>query len=615
MANLGRRAMPAVLAALTGAGLMIPTRILFPASEAQPPPDPADCVALTVLAAAYKDPFMVELIGRFHNMQPRLGDGRCIEVVELPARASGEAKTDLLDGRVKPDVWIPASSSWVDLVRHRSGDDIVPGEKDIEIIAHSYQVIAIPQVMAKDPLIKWPSGTIVDGRPTLGWRTLHELALRNRQEPGRFRFGKSNPEFSTSGLHATVGAFAAAKAALEAEGPLAEDETDPLTTADFDDPVRLEKLLPFVRELEESVIYYRDSSVELLPTLHRPVGFGGVPLFSAVPVQEMSVLQYNFGDEGGKAGGDPLPCPPDSPNRPPEQKLVAIYPREFTVKAKLPYVILQWVRGDKREAAEKFEAFLLSDEIAEAFRDQGFRTKQPGKECLFTQENGVLENPLDIDPPEAEVLQKVLETWARVRKAARVLILIDTSVTPLDLVNQAKQAVSDSLKYFGERDAFEVWAFPSKDPEKAFDRVAVWPDPAAGGLASVEAKIAAITPQNGASDLYKTLTDALKEAEDRSDPAVIDGIILLTDGVDEMAPRRRLNRNNVAGKIERSESRFEVLVFPVAYGESPDYETLDAFAKASRTGLACLDPTAPSGCVQSTPQSIDKVFADVVRNF
>jgi hypothetical protein len=203
---------------------------------------------------------------------------------------------------------------------------------------------------------------------------------------------------------------------------------------------------------------------------------------------------------------------------------------------------------------------------------------------------------------------KVRDAWPGVRKTARVLILIDTSVTPVDQVKQAKQAVIASLDYFRERDAFQVWSFPSRDPTKAFDKVVV--DKALGG---VKARIEGITARSGDSHLYETLAAALTEVERNADPDVIDGIILLTGGVDE--PPSDLTPQTVADKIRRANLDSEVFVFPIAYGDHPDYEGLKMIGEYSLTALACPNPDAYAGCERGPPRQIDEVFADVVRNF
>ena len=79
-------------------------------------------------------------------------------------------------------------------------------------IANSPLVIAMPKPMAQ--ALGWPN------KP-LGWGDVYQLAQDPRgwasvnQPYGAFTLGKTNPNFSTSGLHATIGTYVAATGHLQ----------------------------------------------------------------------------------------------------------------------------------------------------------------------------------------------------------------------------------------------------------------------------------------------------------------------------------------------------------------------------------------------------------------
>jgi len=178
-------------------------------------------------------------------------------------------------------------------------------------------VIAMPRPMAE--AMGWPATEI-------GWHDILTLA----QDPqgwaryghpqwGRFRLGKTDPTVSTSGLHALVGTYYAATG-LSAD----------LTV----DDVRKSDVVAFVKGIEGSVEHYGSTASTFLANL-KTASDAGNPLgyVSAIAVEEKQIFDYDQAR--------------------PEVPLVAIYPREGTLVADHPYVVLRapWVDDTKRRAA------------------------------------------------------------------------------------------------------------------------------------------------------------------------------------------------------------------------------------------------------------------------
>src|SRR5439155_13932982 len=128
--------------------------------------------------------------------------------------------------------------------------DLVPA--DVESIARTPLVLAMPRPMAE--ALGWP-------KTPIGWGDVLKLAndprgwaAKGHPEWGSFKLGKTNPNISTSGLAATVGAFVAATG-----------RSSDLTERDLKDP----KVRTFVRDVERSVVHYGDTTLTFLSNLQR----------------------------------------------------------------------------------------------------------------------------------------------------------------------------------------------------------------------------------------------------------------------------------------------------------------------------------------------------------
>ena len=253
MARSGSR-VPLVIAALLGLLLIFVVRFLAggsgdeptaeeptPAGEA-PVAAPSDCTTVTTAASSEKAALLTELAKTYNQSGPEV-DGQCVWM-SVVSKASGAAATALargwdesLDGP-RPDVWTPASTSWAVLVDHDSAtlDRPSPIPADRPSLVQSPLVIAMPQPMAE--ALGWPDKPI-------GWSDLAAMTdsqgwgAKGHPEWGRFKLGKTNPHFSTSGLNATVASYFAATGV-----------SSDLTVAQVKDP----KTQKFVSSIEDASI-------------------------------------------------------------------------------------------------------------------------------------------------------------------------------------------------------------------------------------------------------------------------------------------------------------------------------------------------------------------------
>jgi Ca-activated chloride channel family protein len=561
-------------------------------------------VTLAVTASSEKAQLLKQLASDYTARRPQV-DGRCVQV-RVTSKASGAAMAALarptgwqesVDGP-RPDVWTPASSGWVTLLQQRTASTdrprLVPA--DVPRIAASPLVIAMPRPMAE--ALGWPG-------KKLGWSDLLDLARSGagwgkfgHPEWGTFRLGKTNPNFSTSGLNATIGAYFAATG-------LASD----LTARDIANP----KTRSFVTGVERSVVHYGDTTLTFLSNLQRADDQGaGLAYISAVSVEEKSVWDYNQGNPTG----DPATLGRHGKPRIP---LVAIYPKEGTLLSDHPFVVLTapWVDDAKRKAAAGFLAYLQSGTAQTRFQQFAFRDYRNRPGPLISQANGLSprEPATLLSPPAPAVLDSLLRSWEDLRKRANVLIVMDTSGsmgeevsgTGRSKLDLAKQAAVSSLAQFGRDDQVGLWMFSTKlDGDRDY-RELVPAGPMSqqidGGQrrAVLRQRIEGLPPQGG-TGLYDTSLASFQFMQAHQRPESINAVVLLTDGRNE---DNGISLQALLDQLRTEQGDQSVRLFTIAYGDDADQDTLKQIAEA----------TNGAAYNSSDPTNINQVFTAVISNF
>jgi Ca-activated chloride channel family protein len=558
---------------------------------------PADCTSLMVAASSEKAA-LLQAIADDYAKDDGVADGKCARVV-VKTKASGGATTALARGwnetvdGPRPDVWTPASTSWTALLRYQTSSRDLPdlvGDGKLPNLARTPLVIAMPKPMAET--LGWPNKPI-------GWSDVLALAkdpqgwARYGKSYGAFKLGKTNPNFSTSGLNATIGAYFAAT-----------QRSSDLTAKDLADP----KVLAYVKAVESSVVHYGDTTLTFLSNLQKADDRGqGLSYVSAVTVEEKSVWDYNQGNPTG----DPKTL---GQHRKPRTPLVAIYPKEGTLFSDNPFVTLKadWVTDAKRAVAADFLAYVQAGKAQKRFTDAAFRDFQDKAGPLVNPAEGLLpgEPKAVIGPPAPAVLAGVKDSWERLRKRARVLLVLDVSgsmgepvgsagATKLEL---AKKAAASAVGQLAPDDLLSLWIFSTQqDHEKPYRELVPF-GTARERLATVKAKIADLQPEGG-TGLYATVRAASASMAASYDPARINAVVVLTDGRNEFPADN--NIASLVAALDVEDSSQAVRVFPIAYGEDADLGELTKIADASRA--AAYDA--------SDPASIDKVLTAVLSNF
>ncbi|MGH9194408.1 MAG: substrate-binding and vWA domain-containing protein [Acidimicrobiia bacterium] len=555
------------------------------------------CITVAITASSEKAALLDQISEAYEGDDPRVR-GRCVDIKVTSKSSGGAAEAlargwdDAVDGP-RPDVWSPASSGWVVILQQRLAAKDQPGMVPDELphVAETPLVIAMPRPMAQamgwpDKEIGW-SDILSLSRDPAGWGKL------GHPEWGAFRLGKTNPNFSTSGLNATIGAYFAATG-----------RSSDLTEADIADP----KVVDFVKGVESSVVHYGDITLTFLENLQKADDKGqGLTYISAVTVEEKSVWDYNKGNPTG----DPKTLGKHAPPRTP---LVAVYPKEGTLLSDNPYTVLNapWVDDAKKEAAADFLKFLQRKEQQARFQKFAFRDFSGKAGSEIKPSNGLIpaEPRTKIAPPSPQVLDKIQQSWAQLRKRARVLMIIDVSGSMGQSVPKsgetklalAQRAAVNALAQFAPDDQLGLWAFSSdmQGNQPFLELVPI--SPVSERLDDLKQKISGLAPRGG-TGLYATTRAAARKMQEGFEPSRINAIVLLTDGKNEY-PRD----TDLAGLLRELQSEGEdsaVRVFPIAYGDDADLGILKQIAEASRA--AAYDAADPA--------SIDKVFTAVVSNF
>ena len=573
-------------------------------------PRRGDCITVDVAVSSEKIDLLGDLADRFNDSSDAELDGECI-FVEVRSKASGAAMTALAEGWNEaddgplPTIWSPASSSWGTILNQELADagnePMAPDDPTPFMLTPL--VIAMPKPMAE--ALGWPDTPI-------GWKDVLALsqseggwAEQGHPEWGEFRLGKTNPNFSTSGLSALI-----------AQTYAATGKTSGLSAEDLANPA----VVQYGTDIESSVVHYGDITMTFLNNWFRADRRGTALTYaSAVAVEEKSLIDYNKGNPDGVLSQGEEPRPPRTP-------LVAIYPEEGTLYSDNPFFILdaQWVTPQQREAAEKFQEYVQRPENQERVLEYGFR---PGNPEVTVDDPIVAANGVDPDQPATllevptgQVMVDLLDTWAQQRKGARVMLVLDVSgsmgepadrddpagPTRLDL---AKEAVIDGLDDFKPEDLVGLRIFTTDDDGRPVVEDLSPVAPIGPNREALVRQVTNLIPRRG-TPLYEVTQKSYDQMLEQYDPSLINAVIVLTDGENDDGnqadDREQFESllNDVKTNSDGENSK-PVRIFTVAYGSGADPRELRQIAEASNaTAYQASDAT-----------TINQVFAAVISNF
>jgi Ca-activated chloride channel family protein len=595
-----RRPLPLIIAVVLGLVAVVAVYLILwddDGGGAQGEIHREGCVKFTMAASSEKAALLKQMANDYNSGTRTFGDGKCGDATVF-SKASGGAMEALgsgwdeqRDGGPVPQVWSPASSTWISLLRERTTAQDKPdlvAKGELPSIAQTPLVLAMPRPMAE--ALGWPAKPI-------GWADVLGLVTKpegwgaaGHPEWGRFKIGKTNPHFSTSGLNATIGAYVAATGT----------STD-LQLADLAKP----NVVNFVKGVESGVVHYGDTTLTFLSNLADADKRGlGMSYISAVAVEEKSVWDYNQGNPTG----DPALL---GKNPKPQVPLVAIYPSEGTLLSDNPYAILTTASEEQNAAAADFLAFLQEKPQQDRFLAAAFRGYDGARGGPISQENGLLPDAkfTVLGAPAPEVTAKVLAGWDTQRKRANVLLVMDVSGSMNESTGSgsklelAKRAAVAAVGAFAPDDNVALWTFSTELNGASTpwtERIPLGPVRAnAAQLRSVIGSLAA----EGGTALYATTRAAQRTMLASADPTRINAVVVLTDGRNEYPKDNDLEA--LVRDLDASQLENSVRVFTVAYGDRADLEALNRISQASRA--AAYDARDPA--------TIDKVLVAVLSNF
>jgi Ca-activated chloride channel family protein len=565
--------------------------------------DTGDCIVVDMAVSSEKIALLEDLADAFNRSDAAVVGERCV-VVRPRSVASGLAATLIPEGWPNPEangeppvIWSPAASAWAGIVNDRAGQVLAPPGTPFMLTP---LVIAMPRPMAE--ALGWPAESIgfADLVPLAqdpaGWASV------GHPEWGPFRLGKTNPNFSTSGLNFTIAEYYAAVG-----------KTQGLTIEDLARPAAVE----FASQIESAVVHYGDITMTFLNNWFAADARGTALTYtSVVAVEEKSVIDYNLGNPDG------VLSPGEEP-RVPRDPLVAIYPEEGTLFSDSPFIVLdtEWVDADEKTAAAAFETFVQLPENQQQVLAYGFRPNNASVPLgdPITPANGVdpTQPTAELEVPAPDVLVGILDSWAQLRKDARVLLVLDISgsmgefaaddKTRLDL---AQDAAISALGQFKATDDVGLWVFSTDlggpDPNV---RELVPIGPMGEQQDAIATAIADQFPTNG-TPLYDVTEQAYETMVAGYDPSKINAIVLLTDGENDDGDLDD-DDQQFADLIATLQSGSEgsssqpVRLFTISYGETADVATLRAISQATQAATYNA----------SNPATINQVFTAVISNF
>jgi Ca-activated chloride channel family protein len=412
------------------------------------------------------------------------------------------------------------------------------------------------------------------GKKPIGWSDILALSRNpagwkayGYPQWGQFKFGHTHPQFSNSGL-----------ISLFAEVYAASGKTAGLTTADINKPHTGE----FLAGIEKSVVHYGSST-----------GFFGRKMFAAGPQYlSAAVLYENMVIES--YGQPNLPFP-----------VVAVYPKEGTFWSDHPIGVVEreWVTPAHRDAAKVYIEYLLARPQQERAIAYGFR---PGSVEV------PLASPIDIahgvDPkepkttlevPSVPVMDAVLKLWSQKKKAADVVLVLDTSGSMNDdgKIQNARSGAKQLIALLSDEDRLSLVPFNSTINWASTDI------PVKSGRASLASTIDSLFAQNGTA-LYDSIDAAyqhlLAQRAGGHDGRIL-SVVVLTDGEDTES---KMKLDELMRRVQFDGETHTIHVFTIAYGHDARKDILKRIADATQ-----------ANSYEGTPQNIVGVFKDISTFF
>ena len=462
-----------------------------------------------------------------------------------------------------PTIFQPSVSHWLALANFQTGRAIFD-------LAASTPTALTPVIIGM-----WESRyqAIVNtiGSEEIGWDDL--LAVLNSPNgwedygiPNGRRavfYGHTDPNISSTGLSTTIAEFYAC-----ARKNNFNDRRLTLAAVNNADVQNC------VRGIETLVRHYSSRTEDFLAYISR-----GAEYLDLVALEETDLICLNRGAQQG-----------DEVCNKPQEKLVAIYPKEGTFWDEHPFATLNadWVTAEQKTAAQVFTQYVLLPDNQRIIMAEGFRPANPDVplEFPFVEENGV--DPTQpravLDVPAPEVIASIQQSWSIVKKQADVMLLIDISgsMENDDKIGQAREAALAFLNNMEPTNRVGLTLFNDqievRVPLGTFEST----------RSQLESHIKSLRA-GGGTELFQAVQRTAEMLADEPDENRIRAIVLLSDGADTGDVGVTLN--DAVNALQATRGALNpVILIPVAYGADADVNALTALARASSTTIQSGDP-------------------------
>ena len=499
---------------------------------------PSNALGISIAYSPEKEKWLTERIATFNSQKVKAGD-KPIFVTGVN-KSSGAARTEIKNGTLKTTVWSPSASTWLEVLRQETGNQGVSVSSEPLVLTPV--VIGMWKPMAE--ALGWP------GKP-IGWSDMLGL-IKDPQgwgkfghpEWGRFSWGHTDPEISTSALSTLIAEFYAATGKQQG-----------LTAAD----VQSDTSQQFVRDLGQGIKHYGYNTLIFSQNMKK----FGMSYISAFPMEEITLIDFNKVD-------------------PPATPLVAIYPKEGTFWHDDPYIVMATATAEEQQAAKAFYDFLLTDESQRMAMGYGFRPANvnvpladPISPAYGVQTQGV---QTILEVPKADVIVAVKNSWAVNRKRADIMLVVDISGSMEgDKLESTKAGLESFLQRILPDDRVGLITFSSSATQ------VVPPAPLSESRIALQTAIGDMraSGKTAVFDAVDLASQSLASLPQTSEER-IQAIVLLSDGADNSS---RMSIDQLKGSFDET----GVSIFPVAYGADADRSILDAIAEFSRTIVVAGD--------------------------
>ncbi|MFL6127480.1 MAG: substrate-binding domain-containing protein [Mycobacteriales bacterium] len=589
--QLGREPLLLSLVALIAVGVSVVT-VRSLSAESAPPG--GGCTGPTSTLSVGTDPAAVSWLTPLARQYTDAGHslaGRCLAVQVRPLTLD-QARQALQPvpfpgAGTPPDVWIPESTTSLNLVRARPEIARVLAVPATPV-ATSPIVIAAPgdALLALARLKRGASPKLTDlvtlSRDLRGWG---QPGIE-RPDWGRVRLSTLDPGTTSLGASLVVAAV----------GALTGTPAPDVGAKAFQAPRAREGLLGLIRSVQSAPATV---SALLAPLNRASTAAEVVSEVGVLAAYEQDVWRYN----------SDLPA----------IVLRAGYPLAGQLAADHPFVVpaASWVDAADKAAAADFRSWLRSDEVQARLSSFGLRRADgtAGPE-LVGPTQALSAEPMPPVPPRAVDGPTAARTaWRLLTRRISLLGLFDVSGSMADPVpgttksrlDVARSAAQAALGFFDERDAIGLWEFSRQlDGERDY-RVLVplgpagtpvngFPDRRAASLAAYRAMV----PRT-ATGLYDSILAAYESTSAAYRTGYVNTLAVISDGQNEDPGGITLPALLSALK-QRYDPQKPVHIVALAYGSGADRAALAQLAQTT-DGLQFASPD---------PRRIGQVFVTAV---